>query len=86
MILPIKQIILENLSLQDKLLVLQGGTPTVHDQQNIAKSQHEHMLKGSYLKFAAGHNNSHLHGNPLSAQEAAERKNDFQLMNTAMAK
>lgn len=87
--IQIKKIILEGMAQEDKFGLV-NGTFNPKDlaahNLDIKKNAHEMILNKSRLGFAAGHNNSHLHGQIPSAEEFAKQQNDINLISHVMKK
>lgn len=91
MLIPIKEIILENYhSTQQERFGIVSGALNPNDllAHNLDKYKlnHEHIIKRSQLGFAAGHGNSSWQGNPPSAKEALEAKNNISILNNTINK
>lgn len=89
MIIPIKQIILEGMAQEDKFGIVNGAfnpKDLAAHNLDIKQSSHEMILNKSKLGFAAGHNDSHLHGSVPSAEEFAKQQNDINLISHVMKK
>lgn len=89
MIIQIKKIILEGMSQEDKFGIVNGAfNPSDISAHNldIKKNTHEMILNKSKLGFAAGHNDSHLHGQIPNAEEFAKQQNDINLISHVMKK
>lgn len=89
MIIQIKKIILEGMAQEDKFGIVNGAfdpKDLASHNLDIKKSMHEMILNKSKLGFAAGHNDSHLHGQIPSAEEFAKQQNDINLISHVMKK
>ena len=89
MIINIKKILLEGMAQEDKFGVVNGAfapQDLAAHNLDIKKSAHDMILNKSKLGFAAGHNDSHLHGSIPNAEEFAKQQNDINLITHVMKK
>lgn len=89
MIIPIKKIILEGMTQEDKFGLVNGAfnsSDLAAHNLDIKQSKHEMILNKSKLGFAAGHKDSHLHGQVPSAEEFAKQQNDINLITHVIKK
>ena len=87
--IQIKKIILEGMAQEDKFGLVNGAfnpKDLAAHNLDIKKSTHEMILNKSRLGFAAGHNDSHLHGQIPSAEEFTKQQNDISLISHVMKK
>lgn len=83
--IPIKEIILEMLSNQDKFSIASGALQPeqlVAHNVNVKSGVHDIQLNRHKYGFASNDNDSHLHNNHITAGKIAQYNNDITLLNS----